>query len=161
MSNLIETMQLGNHRVPVEIIVGDQWVTLCRFTLGRRMYRFEISKWSSNGFARFFELFHTHRVRDNATYGFCQLTADAAPTNCTSEQRLQCVFQGVRDVFHCIDLIVRAYPGSVFAYAVWYRENKRGESTYAEYITRIACKCIADAEFIDPDFAYKVVYFDQ
>jgi len=112
------------------------------FSYGRRSYSFGISKWSGTGLYKFIKLFHE-----------ADLARDAEAVQC-----LRAIVQACTDIMALLNRILVARGKDTFSYAVWYRENHREKRTYGQYIARIACKCIARANFLVADSAYEVVY---
>lgn len=150
-------------RVDVKLTIWDTCETTFDFTLLGRPYTFVITKWSGRGFARFAALFFDsseERARDPSRFGaLSQPDGGTACFDMDTEQKLNVIEQGVRDVIACVDQICGRCRRSVLDYAAWYIERHPELDSYSQYITWVACTAIAYVDFMAPNTEWELVRF--
>ena len=140
--------------VRVKLTIMATYVATIDFTMHGWPYTYTITKWSGRGFAEFGTLFFKASERDPSQFG----EFDEA-CGMDTEQKLNMIEQGVKDILSCVDQIGCHYGRSVLDYAVWYREMHPEVDSYEQYITRMACCAIAHVDFLAPNIHWDVVLF--
>jgi hypothetical protein len=124
-----------------------------KFEWKSTFYWFTISEWPENAAVDdFLSTFHEHCPRDPHKFG--------TSTDMTTQQKLNCLFQAVSDIFHTIDLIASKHHQCLITYANWFRTTPNVDlRLYRDCITRLACDAIIESELTMPDAVYEDVRF--
>lgn len=142
----------------VSLTIKATYEASLAFSLHGSPYSFTIARWSRRGFAKFATLFFNYAARDPIQFGTFSESPDGVITfGMTTDQKLNIITQGVRDIMACLDAIVIKYKRSVLDYAVWYREKYPRDEPYDNFITLYTCHCIAHSNFLAPDISWDVV----
>jgi hypothetical protein len=148
--------------VKVDVTIAQTWRTGIDFNLMGTTYDFTVDKWRAQQFTPFLLLFHAHKPRDKDLYGSISQNEEGVVAPLVSrEQKIRTVMHASKDVMLCLHQIATRYQRSVLDYAVWYREKRREEGTYAELVTRITCHCIVHMDFLAPNVSWDVVQFSD
>lgn len=147
--------------VNVKATIRASYEASLEFNISGTPYSFNITRWSRRGFAKFADLFFKYSERDAAQFGGCEESGEGVVTlNMTTEQKLNAVTQGIKDIMACLNSIVSAHQRSVLDYAVWYRERfPEYYDSYESYITLATCNCIVHTDFLAPNITWTVVKF--
>lgn len=153
-------LSIGDSKITVELILHGSYQMECSFNLGFQAYRFNITKWSKNGFANFFRKFHKFcDHRDASIYGKLD---DDENIDASSDQRKNCIYQATRDVFATISKIVQYHQRSIIEYSIWFRESApKDTDLYSDYITLIAAHCILHSNLMVAKIQYEDVRFQE
>ena len=156
------TTSIMGVEVEVKTTVKGTYETTFDFTLHGDPYTFVITKWSRRGFAKLGTLFFNAAGRDADIFGvFSEATDGTVSFSMDTEQKVNVVEQAVKDVIATIDKIGIHHKRAVLDYAVWYREKHQEMTTYAEYITWVACCAIVHVNFMAPNVSWEVVKFSM
>jgi hypothetical protein len=146
--------------VEVKLTIWDTFEATFDFSMQGSPYTFVIRKWSRQGFAKFATLFFSAAPRDAMIYGsFSEATDGHVNFSMDTAQKINIIEQGVKDILICIDKIGCHYQRCILDYAVWYRENHPETETYEQYVTRVACCAMVNAEFLAPNINWEIVRF--
>jgi hypothetical protein len=152
-------------RFPVSYAVGEKYQLVMDFSYMRHPYTFRIDRWCGGlGLKRFLDLFHDGGQRDVATFGSVRGDEDAQggyaiTYDMMAHQKVAAVLQAARDMFRCLDQILRVHMGSLLGYATWYLEKHGQYDSYAEFITASICKLVLRSNFLAPRLSWRLVQF--
>lgn len=149
------TCTLVGNSTPVSVDIMTSFAATVNFSFLGHPYMFSVTKWSRRGQAQFYSIFHEVQ-RDEDLFG--TLEADGTVKK-TTEQKLNCIVQAIKDVMFCLNIITETHQRSVLDYAVYFREKVPDDDTYGHYITLITCHCIVHQHFIYPSAQFTVVKF--
>jgi hypothetical protein len=146
--------------VKIELEIRSTYEACINFSLHGMPYTFTITRWSRRGFAKFATIFFNYKQRDPARFGHFSEDADGTVNfSMTTDQKLNVIEEGIRDIISCINMIGVKYQRSILDYAVWYREKYPNDDTYESFITLYACHCIVHSDFMAPNITWEVIQF--
>ena len=146
-------------KVNINLLLSfGSYQTAVRFEWKSSFYQFTIleSEWSTNGVDEFISMFHQHCPRDPYKFGTCSEMCEMS-----TQQRLNCLYQAVSDIFHTMDLIVSKHPQYPISYATWFKKSARVGLAYRDLITSLACDAIIECNLTVPGVDYEDVRFQQ
>ena len=153
-------VRVADSPVHVECSVESSGVVVCNFSCMRRPYTFRFTAWSVWPIA-FHDAFFKQYPGSSAVYGRWVTERDSSQLHQTPEQKMHMFERATRDVFACLSDIVERNRKSVLGYAVWFRENVRGDSTYAWLVTYVACCAIVHSNFLARDVTFPDIRFQS
>ncbi len=145
--------------VHVECSVENSGVVTCNFSYMGRPYTFRLTKWSGGGLRAFHDVFFEQYPDSSAVYGRWITAYSDCQLRQTPEQKMHMMERVTRDVFSCLSDIVASSQRSVLDYAVWFRENKRSDDTYAWLVTYVTCCAIVHSNFLAGNAVFPDVRF--
>lgn len=149
-------ISLGGTPVTAHVLIENSFKTDICFSYFRQPYTFVVTKWAGRSQRGFFEKFHDHVARDPVKFGRVK---DDGELDVNIQQKLAIICQAAEDICSMLDRILQTHSRGIVDYAIWYREHKPREDTYAQFIARVTCHCIIHSSFLDPKVQWTEVLF--
>lgn len=143
--------------------IKDSYEVVTEFRIRMNTYNFHINKWKKTD-----EIISQHKkfailmleTFSEVTELFGKILKDeySLQFHYGKTELLNMIKYAMTDVFRCIEEIIEVNP-SVIDYALCNREVSPRYNDYKAYIHSIACDCIIDSKFINPDVSFPLVEF--
>ena len=159
LATRVVNLSVGGVTCAVSFFVAKTFAVTADFLLHGKPYTFNMTKWRSNGMARFIRLFYT-LPRDSTRFGNVALDSEGELTSAPSLQnKIEMVLEAALNIFCCVDDIMKVHGHGVLDYANFYREKYQQEGTYIDYITKVACHVIVHSNVLAPSVTWTLVKF--